>query len=47
MASAKKPPTAEERWARWREGNRSILPDIEKAKDQITAIQLKKAGKLH
>lgn len=47
MASVKKPPTAEERWARWRESNRSIFPDIEKAKDLITAVQLKKAGKLH
>jgi hypothetical protein len=47
MASVKKPPTAEERWALWRVSNRSIVREIEQAKDIITAHQLKKAGKLH
>ncbi len=47
MASTKKPPTVEERWARWREDKRSLERDIEQAKDIIEAHRLKKAGKLH
>jgi len=47
MTTAKKPPTVEERWARWRESNRSLERDLEQAKDIIEAHRLKKTGKLH